>query len=63
MKDTVGMLLREAWKAAGQHKCLHAVLSQERSFSGIITGAYVCTTCGTLIELNPSQQKQSGATL
>jgi len=48
MKDTVGTLLREAWKAQGPTACLHQDLSQERSFSGVITGAYICTKCGSL---------------
>ena len=50
MKDAVGWLLREAWRAKGNPSCLHPELSQERSFSGVITGAYICTTCGVLIE-------------
>ncbi len=50
MKDAVGWLLREAWRAKGNPNCLHPELSQERSFSGVITGAYICTTCGVLIE-------------
>lgn len=52
MKDTVGWLLREAWKAKGMPDCLHRELSEERSFSGVTTGAYICTTCGSLIHLN-----------
>lgn len=49
MKDTVGMLLREAWKARGQTNCLHQDLTQERTISGVITGAYICTRCGALL--------------
>ena len=48
MKDTVGMLLREVWKAKGNPVCSHTELSLERSFSGVLTGAYVCTRCGAL---------------
>jgi hypothetical protein len=48
MKDTVGWLLREAWKANGRPDCMHRELSEERSFSGVTTGAYICTTCGSL---------------
>ena len=50
MKDAMGMLLREAWKAKGNPECRHGELSVERSFSGVLTGAYICTTCGALIE-------------
>jgi hypothetical protein len=50
MKDTVGWLLREAWKANGKPDCRHEELSEERSFSGVLTGAYICTTCGARIE-------------
>jgi hypothetical protein len=44
MKDTVGWLLREAWKTKGGPDCLNRELSKERSFSGVTTGAYICTT-------------------
>ena len=54
MKDTVGWLLREAWKANGGPDCLHRELSEERSFSGVLTGAYICTTCGSLTKRHES---------
>jgi hypothetical protein len=46
MKDLQGMMLRERWKQDGNRDCAHASLSQERSFSGVITGSYICTVCG-----------------
>lgn len=49
MKDTVGGTLREAWREKGNPECIHPELSLERSFSGVTTGAYICTTCGTLV--------------
>lgn len=49
MKDTVGLLLRERWKQKGNPVCQHSELSQERSFSGTLTGAQLCTTCGAFI--------------
>ena len=49
MKDTAGSALREAWRAKGNPECMHSELSLERSFSGVVTGAYVCTTCGILV--------------
>jgi len=39
MKDTVGLLLRERWKEKGTPYCPHPEFSQERSFSGTLTGA------------------------
>ena len=57
MKDTAGWLLREAWKANGGPDCLHRELSEERSFSGVTTGAYICTTCGSLIERNKPRRE------
>ena len=56
MKDTVGALLRERWKEKENAACQHPQLSQERSFSGILTGASLCTTCGAIIE-SQSQEK------
>ena len=50
MKDTVGALLRERWKEKGKPACEHPELSRERSFSGILTGASICTTCGAIIK-------------
>lgn len=51
MKDTEGLSLREAWKQKGTSECLHPALSTERSFSGVLTGAYLCTTCGHLMSM------------
>ena len=63
MKDTVGWLLREAWKANGRPDCLHRELSEERSFSGVTTGAYICTTCGSLIAGHePGKEDKSNTT-
>ena len=56
MRDTVGWLLREAWKAKGKPDCMHRELSEERSFSGVTTGAYICTTCGLLTKRNESEE-------
>ena len=56
MKDTVGMLLRESWKAKGKPHCTHPELSPEQSCSAVMTGAYICTTCGSLIEGNNSEK-------
>lgn len=49
MKDAVGSSLREAWKRMGNATCNHPELSLERSFAGVITGSYICTTCGALM--------------
>jgi len=46
MKDSDGIRLRERWKQNGNPDCPHAGLSEERSFSGVITGSYICTLCG-----------------
>ena len=51
MKDTEGLWLRETWKRKGALECLHPELSPERSFSGVVTGAYICTTCGYLMAM------------
>jgi hypothetical protein len=55
MKDTLGMLLREAWRDWGESDCQHPELSNERSFSGTVTGAYICTTCGHLLRMERGQ--------
>lgn len=60
MKDTAGVALREVWRAKGNPDCIHPDLSRERSFSGVLTGAYVCTTCGALVktaDLDPRAAK------
>jgi hypothetical protein len=46
MRDAEGIMLRERWEIDGNHDCPHTALSQERSFAGVITGSYICTTCG-----------------
>jgi len=46
MKDSQGIMLRERWQQNGNPDCVHASLSQERSFAGVITGSYICTLCG-----------------
>jgi hypothetical protein len=50
VKDAVGSLLREAWTAKGNPDCAHPELSVERSFSGVVTGVHICSTCGARIE-------------
>ena len=59
MKDTLGMLLREIWKEKGSPACAHPDHSPERSFSGVITGALICTTCGALIDARPVRTGQN----
>lgn len=56
MKDTVGLMLREAWRQNGKPECLHPELSPERSFSGVRTGFNVCTTCGALVACHTEEQ-------
>jgi len=51
MKDTEGLQLRETWQRKGKPECLHSERSRERSFSGVVTGAYICTTCGHLMAM------------
>lgn len=46
MKDAIGFMLREAWKAKGQPDCDHPELVKEYSFPGTVTGYYLCPTCG-----------------
>jgi hypothetical protein len=46
MKDTIGLLLRDAWKDKGRDVCHHPEVSKETSFSGTVTGWSICTTCG-----------------
>jgi hypothetical protein len=46
MKDAEGIMLREIWKNKGDCDCPHTALSPERSFAGVTTGSYICTTCG-----------------
>lgn len=55
MKDTVGILLREAWNQRGKSDCQHPELSKERAFSGVVTGAYICTSCGQLMRMERVQ--------
>jgi hypothetical protein len=46
MKDTRGYMLRETWKEQEKSGCHHPEVSEESSFSGTVTGWYLCTTCG-----------------
>jgi len=62
MKDTVGLLLRERWKEKGNPDCPHTELSQERSFSGTLTGAQICTTCGAFIDSRMPVKPEAGTT-
>jgi len=52
VKDTVGYMLREAWKQKGEPGCRHPKREIERSFSGTVTGCHVCTTCGHLLRMS-----------
>ena len=38
LKDTMGLMLREAWKEQGKSGCHHPETSKEISFSGTVTG-------------------------
>ena len=49
MKDALGSSLRELWKEKGNPQCSHPELNLERSFAGVTTGAYLCTTCGAIL--------------
>ena len=51
MKDTMGLMLREAWKKRGNPDCDHSDLVKEYSFSGTVTGLYICPTCGQLMRV------------
>lgn len=51
MKDTIGLLLREAWARKRKLDCQHPEFSREHSFSGCFTGCYICTTCGQLMQI------------
>jgi hypothetical protein len=55
VKDTVGILLREAWKQKEKSDCQHPELSKERSYSGVVTGVYLCTTCGHVMRMERVQ--------
>ena len=57
MKDSQAIMLREQWKQDGNRDCAHTALSQERSFSGVITGSYICTLCGA--QTSPSSVEAS----
>ena len=48
MKDTVGHMLRETWAQKGNPHCHHPELEKEYTFSGGVTGCYLCTICGQL---------------
>jgi len=51
VKDTVGLMLREGWKQKGTPDCSHPEFAKEYSFSGTVTGCYICTTCGQLMQM------------
>jgi hypothetical protein len=58
MKDTLGLLLREAWEQKGKPDCQHPEFSKEHSFSGCPTGVNICTTCGQLVQIKqPDEAK------
>ncbi len=52
MRDTVGLMLREAWKQQGKPNCSHHQLIREHSSSGAVTGCYICTTCGQFMQMH-----------
>ena len=62
MKDTVGLMLREAWKQKGKPNCSHHQLITEHSFSGTVTGCYICTSCGQLMQMQRREQAGSPQT-
>lgn len=51
MNETRGLILREAWKEKGKSDCHHPDLHKEYSFSGTVTGCYICATCGQLMRM------------
>jgi hypothetical protein len=55
VKDTVGLMLLEAWKKKGKFDCHHPEFHKERSFSGTVTGCYICTICGQLMPMERVQ--------
>ena len=52
LKDATGLMLREAWKEQGKSGCRHSETSKETSFSGTLTGWYLCTTCGHRVRMD-----------
>ena len=52
LKDTMGLMLREAWDKQGKSGCRHPERSKETSFSGTVTGWYLCTTCGHRVRMD-----------
>ena len=52
LKDTLGLMLREAWDKQGKSGCRHPETSKETSFSGTVTGWYLCTTCGHRLRMD-----------
>lgn len=52
LKDTLGLMLREAWDKQGKSGCRHPETSKETSFSGTVTGWYLCTTCGHRVRMD-----------
>jgi len=55
IKDSIGLMLREASIETGNRECSHAELRHERSSNGVKTGAYVCSRCGALMLVSATQ--------
>ena len=55
MNETMGLILREAWKEKGKSGCHHPDLHKEYSFSGTVTGCYICATCGQIMRMEQVQ--------
>ena len=53
MKDTMGVMLREAWKEQGKSDCPHSEVRREYSFAVTVTGWSLCTTCGHQVSMEP----------
>jgi DNA-directed RNA polymerase subunit RPC12/RpoP len=49
MNIDTGARLRENWKAKGSPPCDHPEVAIERGDRRRTTGAYVCTTCGSIV--------------
>ena len=58
MKDTLGIMLRTTWKEKGKSDCHHPDLHKEYSFSGTVTGCYICATCGQLMRMDQVQTQR-----
>jgi hypothetical protein len=49
MNIDTGARLSEHWKAKGSPPCHHPEVAMERADSGQTTGAYICTSCGSIV--------------